>query len=211
MIRTLVFLVVVAVLALGAVWLADRPGAVALEWDGWRLDSSVAVLALVLAAAAVLLALLLRVAGIVRHTPRNWRLARRARRRERGYRALTHGMVAVAAGDAEEAHRQARRASGLLDDPPLTMLLSAQAAQLAGDEAAARRYFTAMLERPETAFLGLRGLLMQAERAGDKDEARHLIERAFAMRPNTPWVVSALIRPARFNAARRARRRRHCT
>jgi HemY protein len=121
------------------------------------------------------------------------RSARRARRRERGYRALTQGMVAVAAGDADEAHRQARRADALLHDPPLTMLLSAQAAQLKGDVAAAKRYFTAMLEKEETAFLGLRGLLMQAEREGDHPAARHLIERAHALRPNTPWVVEALL------------------
>jgi hypothetical protein len=43
-------------------------------------------------------------------------------------------MVAVAAGDAAEAGRQAKRADALLGDPPLTMLLSAQAAQLNGDD-----------------------------------------------------------------------------
>jgi HemY protein len=142
---------------------------------------------------SVVLALLLRLLGATRRTPKRLRQARRARRRERGYRALTQGMVAVAAGDAEEAHRQARRADALLHDPPLTMLLSAQAAQLAGDAAAAKRYFTAMLERPETSFLGIRGLLMQAEREGDHDAVRDLIERAHALRPNTPWVVEALL------------------
>ena len=50
-----------------------------------------------------------------------------------------------------------------------------------------------MLERPETAFLGVRGLLMQAERTGDRVEMRRLIERAHAMRPNTPWVMRALL------------------
>ena len=45
--------------------------------------------------------------------------------------------------------------------------LAAQAAQLNGDELAARKYFTAMLDRPETRFLGLRGLLTQALKTGD--------------------------------------------
>ena len=49
-------------------------------------------------------------------------------KRRRGYKALSQGMVAVAAGDAGEAARLARRADGLLNDPPLTLLLSAQAA-----------------------------------------------------------------------------------
>jgi HemY protein len=101
-------------------------------------------------------------------------------------------MVAVAAGDAQEAQKQARRADMLLSEPPLTMLLSAQAAQLNGDEAAARRYFEAMLERPETAFLGLRGLLMQAQRDGDEGEALRLAARARKLQPRTPWVLRTL-------------------
>jgi HemY protein len=101
-------------------------------------------------------------------------------------------MVAVAAGDAGEAERQARRAAALLEDPPLTMLLQAQAAQLNGDDAAARRYFEAMLERPDMAFLGLRGLLMQAERAGDGIQALGYARRAHAMNPKTPWLHTTL-------------------
>ena len=68
--------------------------------------------------------------------------------------------------------------------------LAAQTAQLGGDEDAARRYFTAMLEKPETAFLGLRGLLMQAMKAGDRAEALSLARRAYEERPNTPWAVN---------------------
>jgi HemY protein len=101
-------------------------------------------------------------------------------------------MVAVAAGDAVEAARQARRASGLLEDPPLTMLLQAQAAQLNGDDDAARKYFEAMLDRPEMAFLGLRGLLVQAERTGDAAAALGYARKAHAINPKTPWLQTTL-------------------
>ena len=205
MIRWLVWLALLAVLAAGAAWLADQPGAVALNWSGWRVETSLAVMAFAVAILAFVLAAVLRLLGATRRMPKRVRHARRARRRERGYRALTQGMVAVAAGDADEAHRHARRADALLHDPPLTLLLSAQAAQLGGDADAAKRYFTAMLDRPETAFLGLRGLLMQAERDGDRDEARRLIERAYALRPDTAWVLEALhadrIREGRWREA----------
>jgi HemY protein len=102
-------------------------------------------------------------------------------------------MVAVAAGDADAARRFAREADGLLDEPPLTMLLSAQAAQLNGDEGAARRYFEAMLKRPETEFLGLRGLLNTALRHDDRAEALALVERARAISPRTPWVLRSCL------------------
>jgi HemY protein len=72
------------------------------------------------------------------------------------------------------------------------LLLSAQAAQLKGDEQAARKYFTAMLDRAETEFLGLRGLVMQALRGGDERAALHLVERARTLRPKTPWVLQSL-------------------
>ena len=98
----------------------------------------------------------------------------------------------MAAGEREEAARWARKANALLDEPPLTMLLSAQAAQLTGDEAAAQRYFTSMLDGEETRFLGLRGLLTQALRAGDEARALDLARRAHALRPRTPWVLQSL-------------------
>jgi HemY protein len=113
-------------------------------------------------------------------------------RRRRGYRELTQGLAAVAAGDGTEAQKHARKAEQLLSEPPLTLLLSAQAAQLAGDRDGANRAFTAMLEDDQMAFLGLRGLIAQALRDGDQARALDYAQRAFRLRPQTPWVVHSL-------------------
>ena len=43
--RTLLWFVIAAAAMLGAVWLAERPGAVTAEFRGWRLDTSVGALA----------------------------------------------------------------------------------------------------------------------------------------------------------------------
>jgi HemY protein len=205
MTRSLLFLLKLALVIGAAAWLADRPGRVAIEWQGYLLETSVGVLAvavLILGSAAALLVWAWR--GL-RRAPSRLFASRRQRRRERGYRALTLGMVAVAAGDADEARRQAKRAAALLNEPPLTMLLAAQSAQLDGDEAAAEGYFKAMLERPETAFLGLRGLVMQARRQGDAAAALGFAERARELRPGTPWVLRELFelqtREGRWEAA----------
>ncbi len=193
MIRFTFWLIVsLALVVVAAVWFSDRPGSVSIQWQGYLIELSIGRFVLV---AAILVALLTVALGAVRalgRTPGRFREGRNASRRERGYRALTHGMVAVAAGDAAEAGRQARRADVLLNEPPLTMLLSAQAAQLNGDEDAAKRYFTAMLEREETAFLGLRGLLMQAQREGDRQAALDYARRAYQLQPKTPWVLSTM-------------------
>src|SRR6185503_2820174 len=74
-----------------------------------------------------------------------------------------------------------------------TLLLAAQAAQLEGDETAARRYFEEMLKRPETAFLGVRGLLMQAMRTGDTTAALRWAARAHAERPEAAWATATLL------------------
>jgi HemY protein len=176
-----------------------------MSWQGWRVDTSVAVLGLGLAFVALAGGWLVAMLVKLWHAPRNFMRARRERRRREGYRALTQGMVAVAAGDPEEAQKLARKADNLLAEPPLTLLLSAQAAQLSGDERAATKYFTAMLERAETEFLGLRGLLMQALKGGDEATALRLAERAKVLRPRTPWVLQHLLelqaRAGRWTAA----------
>lgn len=190
--RAVPAIVILAVLVAIAVFVADRPGSVAITWQGWRIDTSVAVMVLGTVFLAVLAAALYNLLRRLVGAPRALLRARRERRRQAGYRALTQGMVAVAAGDAAEAQKLARKADVLLAEPPLTLLLSAQAAQLNGDEQAAERYFTAMLERPETEFLGLRGLVMQALRGGDEATALRLTERARTLRPRTPWVLTGL-------------------
>ncbi|MGE0254580.1 MAG: heme biosynthesis protein HemY [Alphaproteobacteria bacterium] len=187
--RAVGYFIKLGLLVAAAVWLADRPGTVTVDWQGWQLETTTGIAVLALIAVIVATALVWGGWRFVAGLPGALLEFRRTRRRAAGYRALTHGMVAVAAGDAEEARRQARVADGLLDEPPLTLLLSAQAAQLGGDEGAARRWFEKMLENPEMEFLGLRGLIMQALRDGRSEDARALVARAGALRPGAGWVL----------------------
>ncbi len=203
--RVVAALVVIAVLAVGCAFFADHPGRVAIVWQGWRVETSVGVLIAAAVAAVLVLLSVWRVLSWVVLGPRSLIRRYRERRRRAGYRALTEGMAAVAAGEPGTARRFARRADALLADPPLTLLLSAQAAELDGDEAAAKRCFTAMLDQPETEFAGLRGLLNQALRARDYGAALRLAERAGALRPNARWVAPTLFeleaRAGRWQAA----------
>jgi len=173
-----------------AVWFSDRPGQVSIEWQGWLIQLSVAKFILGCLILFVTFFIFFRLIRLIVGVPTRLRSKRQNSRRERGYKALTRGMVAVAAGDPDEAGRQARRADVFLNEPPLTMLLSAQAAQLNGDEAAAEKYFTSMLNQPETAFLGVRGLLIQAQRKKDQPAVIKYLEQAYKLQPKTPWVLT---------------------
>ncbi|HJS32953.1 MAG TPA: heme biosynthesis HemY N-terminal domain-containing protein [Alphaproteobacteria bacterium] len=192
MIRGTLLFVLLAALMIAVAWIADRPGAVSIVWQGWRVDTSLGVMLAAIVLVALVAAWTFRLWGAVIRVPRDFGRWRRERQRRRGYVALTQGLVAVAAGDPREARRHARRADVLLNEPPLTMLLSAQAAQLAGDEDQATGQFREMLKRPETEFLGVRGLLVQAMKTGDRTRALELARRARQLRPRTPWVLTTL-------------------
>lgn len=191
-IRSLLFVALVALLVAAAIWLADRPGMVAVEWLGWRLDTSVPVLLATLAVVVILLTVAVRVAAGLAGLPRQWLARRRETRRRRGYLALSDGLAAAATGDAGRTRHLAGRAERLLGDPALTSYLSARAAEMSGDGETAREHFRAMLERPETAALGVRGLLDAALQDNDIAGATELAERARGLSPDDGWLAETL-------------------
>jgi HemY protein len=192
MIRLIVFLVIAVAVAVVASWFADNPGRVTLTWQGMRIETSVAILALAVLAVGILITMLFEILRLLRVAPRRFRERRHRARESEGYLALSQGMVAAAAGDTTAARQLTRRAEKLLDGAPQTLLLSAQTAQLEGDEPAARQKFQRMLRHPETEFLGLRGLLAQAMKEGDVEGALRLARRAYQRRPQTAWVLNTL-------------------
>jgi HemY protein len=182
LLRTLIWFAIAAVAMLGRVWLAARPGNVIVEWRGWRLDTKCRCAA----GRDRLLILLASRSGC--STAGSW--ARPGAflegwgesRRRRGYRELTQGLAAVAAGRRGRGaapRAQGRAAAGRA---AAHLLLSAQAAQLNGDRDGANRAFKAMLEDEQMAFLGLRGLIAQSLRDGNQAQALDYAERAFALR-----------------------------
>lgn len=192
MIRVLVFLVVVFLVALGAAWLADRPGEVVLHWQGYEIRTSLLLAAAgVLAVMAVIGIVWSLLRAIVR-APRSFGSYLGRRRRERGYRALTAGIIAVGAGDARAARKATEESRTLLGPEPLVLLLAAQSAQLAGDADAARTSFEALAARPDTKLLGLHGLFVEAERQGQHEAARHFADEAAGATPRVGWAGNAL-------------------
>ena len=163
-----------------------------MEWQGYRIETSAAFLIVFLTIIAILSVFAYHILLTIRHIPIQLSGLLRERRQQKGYKALTRGMVAIAAGDANEARRQEKQVQILLDEPPLTMLLSAQTAQLNGDETAAEQFFQAMTEQSETEFLGVRGLLNQALSRNDKSAALKFAIWAYRIRPTSDRVSNQL-------------------
>ncbi|MEM1380051.1 MAG: heme biosynthesis HemY N-terminal domain-containing protein [Pseudomonadota bacterium] len=201
MIRIFTYLVFVVVAVWGFTILADIAGYTVVELDGTRIDVPTSILLGVLVVAGVLFFFGGTIVAWLWGLPGRFKRRGEERRRARGMTALTRGLEAVAAGDAGDAQRHAKTATKTLDEPGLTRLLTAQAAQLAGDSITAEQSYTAMLEAPETEFLGLRGLYLQAMQSGATDEARGHAERAFQLRPGTPWAFESVLSLSLENGA----------
>lgn len=194
MVRVIVFLLTLAALAAGAGWIADNPGEVSVTWMGFNLHTTniLVPIATVLVLAALAF-ILFEVLKWLVAAPLRTRRVLRERRHRRAEEAVSRGIVAIGAGDRRAAERHAYDAQRLAPNAPLTLLLTAQTAQLAGDRGAAETAFRAMLDQPATKVLGLRGLHVEAQRRQDAVAARAIAEEAVKAAPSAAWAADAVL------------------
>ena len=118
-----------------------------------------------------------------------------SRNRERkGFEALSEGMMALASGEGRLAMAKAGRAKKYLERPELTNLLTAQAAELAGDRKTAEETYRKLLEDDRTRFVGVRGIMKQKLDDGDTDTAMVLAKKAFTIKPKHVETQDVLLR-----------------
>lgn len=199
-IKVAVFIALVGAATFGAAYLMDLEGGVRIVMAGVEINltpikAMIALLVLVLAIwlllklAGFLVAVLRFVNGdetaISRHFERN--------RLDKGYRALGEGVLALASGEGARAMAEAARAEKYLRKPALTDLITAQAAEMAGNKAKAEAAFKRLLTNQKTRFVGVRGLLRQKLEAGDTDTALKLAKTAFALKPRHEEVQDTLL------------------
>lgn len=194
-IRLFIFLLVVLGLGWGFSWIADRPGLISITWQDHLIETSIMVAATMVVALIAAVMIVWWIIGVIWTSPLSVRRYFRTRKRDRGYQALSTGLIAAGAGNAVLARKMSIRTRGLLsaDQEPLIHLLEAQAALIEGRHADARAKFEQMAEDPETRELGLRGLYMEARRLGANEAARQYAEKAVEHAPYLPWAAQATL------------------
>jgi HemY protein len=192
MFRLLILLAAVALAAWGLMWLGDNPGVVTVTWGGVEYQFSLMLALGIVAAIAVFWSIVWGLLRFVFRIPSLMALAARARRREKGLAAVSRGLIAVSSGDTRAATKYAALANRLLEHEPMTKLLRAQAAQLAGDRQTAAAVYHDMLEHHQLQGLGLRGLHLEARRGGDHEAALQYAMRANAHAP-AAWAGQAVL------------------
>src|SRR6201996_5377452 len=193
MIRIILFLLLIALAAAGAAWIADQTGEVVLSWSGWRIVPTLPVFVLALGVAMVAAIVIWSLIRALWRMPRRIQRGRHERRGARGRPAITQGLLAIGHGDSSAARAHAEAARRHAAQDPLALLLHAQSAQLDGDRAGAQRAFRAMAEREDTRLLGLRGLFVEAQRGDDPVAAVMIAEEALKLAPSSTWASHALL------------------
>jgi HemY protein len=194
--RVIGFLILAAILVAVAFGLGALPGQVGATFGSWSFQ---APLPLVLVAAVVLFLIvyaLVRLFALLVSTPGRFGRGRHERQLRQGDRAIIRAFAALAAADPKAARREAQRAKRLLPNAPMALLVSAEAARLAGNQEESEGNYRALAEQPDAAFLGLRGLLRQALDAQDWTLAADLARRAELAHPGAGWLRSERARLA---------------
>lgn len=102
--------------------------------------------------------------------------------------------MALASGEGSTAMAKAAKAEKYLAKPELTNLLTAQAAEMAGDTRKAEEVYKKLVKNDATRFVGVRGIMKQKLASGDTDTALKLAERAFALKPKHEETQDILLK-----------------
>ncbi|MFU8779209.1 MAG: heme biosynthesis protein HemY [Roseovarius sp.] len=199
-IKIAVFIALVAGVTLGAGFLLELDGGVRIVMAGVEINLTPIKAVIALGVLVFAIWLLMRLTGLVVASLRfingdETALSRYfdRSRQDKGYRALSEGMLALASGEGEVAMAKAAKADKYLRKPALTNLITAQAAEMAGNRSKAEEVYKQLLTNEKTRFVGVRGILRQRLAAGDTETALKLAKTAFALKPRHAEVQDTLL------------------
>lgn len=187
--RRLLFILLLTAATVFLAWqVLLLPGTVTADIGSLSIEMPASVAGIGLLLLLVLFYWLFRSVTWARHLPRRLRARRERSQRQQGDGAVTRALVALAAGDAPAARREAAQARKLLGESAQTLLLAAEAGRLAGRTDETEGALLALAARKDSAFLGLRGLLRDAMARQAWVEAADLARRAEAAHPGAAWL-----------------------
>lgn len=197
MVRLIFFVAVLAGISWGGAWLLEHRGLVEVKWLGYEIRTTVAFTLAAIFTGVLALLFAVQLVLWVFSLPERAKRTREARQVDRAMLALTRGFAAIAAADARGARAASREAQKLLahheQGSQLALILAAESDQLEGNHARAEEKFTALLQHKSTEFLGLKGLLIEAQSSGDSTRALEIAEKAYAARPDGQGIARLLL------------------
>jgi HemY protein len=193
MIRIALVLFLLALALVAGVALQADAGVAQFAWLGVKIETTAAAALLGLVLAALIAVAFWRALIWALEAPARGERRRTEARRRQSLEALTQGFIAVAGGRGAEARALAQKALDLAPEASkLSRLLTAQAAGVAGDLAAARAAYGALLGDADLQLAAYRGLMKSAQASGDWEDALQLARAAYTLNPTAPWALRAV-------------------
>lgn len=193
MLRSIWFMIKVAIVIAIGLWAIENTYPIAADIHvgnyRWIVETQLTWLLLYSALALFVLAFLHNVWRWINNLPEAIRNILQRRRQKAGIRALAKSYLAISANDTKKAEFHLKKADRYLKDPSLTLPLKAEKASIADNSEEARKLFEEMSQKPSMQVAGLRGLLEQAQLAGNSENALVIALRLQKLLPKMPWVI----------------------
>ena len=199
--KIILFIGLVAAASFGAIYLLELDGGIQIQVANQEFNLTPMVSVITLGLLVLAIWLLLKLTGLLvavlkfingdetavsRYFNRN--------RQEKGYQALSEGLLALASGEGGVAMAKAAKADKYLNKPALTNLITAQGAEMTGNRKKAEDVYKRLMKNEKTRFVGVRGILRQKLADGETDTALKLAKSAFLLKPKNEEVQDTLLK-----------------
>lgn len=189
-----IFLILKLGVAVFALYLLGQyPGTVEVSWFGYSVTIAIGAFSVAFLGLIFLIWGIIRFWEGMRAFPQALQAFFKRRRQKKAQEALVEGMVALSSGEFDLAKQLVDYSQKLNPNQLIPQILQAQAIYAAGHYEEAEQAFKGLLAYPETAFLGIRGLILLSMRRGDHQKLHEYLQQGMALRPNSPWILKQLI------------------
>ncbi|RCL02438.1 MAG: HemY protein [Candidatus Tokpelaia sp. JSC161] len=190
MLRLFLYLLLIALMSRGLVWLEDSQGYLVLTVQNTRMSVSLLTAVLAFFLSIVFILLLWTLLKNIFLSPVIFSRIWKRKNRERAYEALSIGLVSAFAGDMAGAQRMIDRSRKNLDNrDPLFLVLDGKLRLFNFDHKGAVNIFESMLNNPHTRLFGLRSLFLDALQRDAVEEAYQYAQEALSLNPSLKWAT----------------------
>ena len=181
MIRLALYITLAIAIALCAVWLADHPGALQLNWLGWEVRMSMAIFSFLVLLYSLSIWVLFKLYRWFKTDNPLTSPKRLATRRGKGLAQLDLAWSAMAIQDKVTALKHGKKAQGFLpqDNGPLRLLLAASE----GKEH--QKYLNHLEQNPNMSLFLLKSRL---DHETDEQKALNILQEMEKSTPTNPWI-----------------------
>lgn len=192
MIRFLIFFLKIFLVATFAIWVVQIPGDALIEWQGYRIHTSLGVCIAGMLLVSILVSVLYMSGQFFLKLPARVMRVNALRKYKKGYRVLLEGVIFFYGQDGDKTLEKAHKLQALFPSPAIGLCLEAREYLRQNNLEAARRVFSKLRKQKEGEFLGLYGLSQLALAEKDDAQLKIFIEDFYKKYPTLPWVLYTL-------------------